>query len=178
MALFQVAVLISVIAINPTPGPGQIGAIYFDAGQESQVWIDLQPKSNEPGPDLVHLKFTVTFPGRELAHAPASLTLRAQTDCFAYPTRILQPILRVVLDQASTIDLTAPGYGFQFVRSCSRRSDAVVAQVLFALLDDISRARDVGVNALGFVLHLSAADLAGLQRFVELLRRGVAISKF
>src|SRR5437588_8049844 len=155
MALLQIAVVIGIIAANPTPRPGQIGAIYLDGPGESQVWIDLVPRSDEPGPSLVHINFTLTFPGRQLTQTPATVTVRAQTECFAYPTTIRQPILRFVLDGSRVINPTTPDPRLRFVASCGEGADTMVAQIPFSVLEEISDAQDIRVDALGFILHFT-----------------------
>ena len=177
MAVLRVALLVGIIAANPTPRPGQIGAIYLEARQESQVWIDLVPKSDEPGFSLIHINFTVTFPGRQLAQTPATVTVRAQTECFAYPTTIRQPILRFVLDGFRVISPTTPDARLRFVASCGEGADAMVAEIPFTILEEISDAQDVRVEALGFTLRFTPENRDALQRFATLLSGGVAIGK-
>ena len=176
MALLQVAVVIGIIAANPTPRPGQIGAIYLDGPGESQVWIDLVPRSDEPGPSLVHINFTLTFPGRQLTQTPATVTVRARTECFAYPTTIRQPTLRFVLDGSRVISPTTPDARLRFVASgCSEGADTIVAQIPFSVLVEISDARDIRVDALGFTLHFTRENRGSVEQFAKLLRGGVAI---
>jgi len=45
----------------------------------------------------------------------------------------------------------------------------------FSIFDEISRTKDARVDAIGFTLHLRAADLAALQTFVAVVRAGVAV---
>ena len=177
MFSFQIAFLIAVITTNTAPALGQIGAIYFDVLQQSQVWINLDPTGTEGGPKPLHLNFTLAFPGRELTHVPDAVTLRAQADCLASPGTLRKPLLTIVLDGSRSIRLTDAGRTFQFFATCSSEgsSDTVVTQIPFAMLQEISGAREVQVDGIGFTTHLTPGDLGALQTYVRQITGGVAV---
>ena len=101
--------LAAVLQTNATPAPGQIGAFYFEALNESQVWVDLSPESVEPGPRPVLLNVTVRFKGRRSPSAPAVADIRATSVHIAFPLRLRQPILRLATSDGREHDLTGPG---------------------------------------------------------------------
>ena len=69
-------VLAAVIPVNNTQQMRELGAFYFDALEQSQVWMNLEPEPMESGPRPVTLNFTVSFPGRMLASTPDVVTVR------------------------------------------------------------------------------------------------------
>ncbi len=44
MWVFDILLAGAVILPNPTPSLGQVGAYYFNALNQSQIWIDLEPE--------------------------------------------------------------------------------------------------------------------------------------
>jgi hypothetical protein len=175
--------LASVIITNMMPALGQIGAYFFDALTQSQVWINVQPQNLEPGPPPVELNVTVSFPGRRLVGAPAAVDLRVSAYCLAFPTRIRQPLMTVIID-GTPLQVAAPGRPFQVVSVCGDglhsaqsggTADAIVARIPFATLRRIASAADVELHALGFDVRLRPSDLQALQSFVAAVADGVTV---
>jgi hypothetical protein len=175
--------LATVIATNINPPVRELGANYFDALKESQVWINLEPRPAETGPNPIVLNVTVAFPGDRLNQEPEYVQFRAQPLCsplrLVYP--LMQPTLRFVLDGQTEIDLTRPGQPYQLVSSCGIRGrssqDTIVTRAPFAVLQTISNAHDVSLNALGFTLSLASDDLSALRNFVNKVSDGVIIRR-
>jgi hypothetical protein len=163
------------ISPNTSPPNGQVGAFYFDAGDRSQVWINLNPQM-EPGLDPVQLNFTVTFPGTKLDSVPKSVDVRASSYDAKFPYRVRQPVLRFRLGETDKIDLTAPGKEFHYFASCvDCPMDTVIAPIAFDKLRRVAESKDVGVDALGFALRLRPADLQSLRKFIEIISHGIQI---
>ena len=171
-ALFLAAVL----QTNATPAPGQIGAFYFEALNESQVWVELSPESVEPGPRPVLLNVTLRFKGRRSPSAPEVADIRATSVHLAFPLRVRQPILRLVTSDGREYDLTAPGRLSQFTASCEDcQLDTLTTRLAFEELREIARSPQVAMNALGFEVRLTAADLKMLAALIDAVSDGVAI---
>jgi hypothetical protein len=167
------------------PDPREIGAFYFENPSESQIWINLEPASNEAGANPLLVNATVKFPGTRLERPPATIELRAQVRCYpiVFPERVRQPILILVIDGLKT-DLSPDGVLSQFVSTCSGTTrdgrftlDTVIAQVPFDLLQRMAGARAVGIDAIGFSVHLSPEDLTALRAFDDAVERGVVIKR-
>src|SRR5438552_1874528 len=88
------------ISTRQNPDPREIGAFYFENPSESQIWINLEPTSNEAGANPLVVNATVKFPGTRLERPPAIIELRAQVLCYpiVFPERVRQPILILVID--------------------------------------------------------------------------------
>jgi hypothetical protein len=166
----------AVIVTNITPALGQIGANYFDALAQSQVWINVQPQHLEPGPPPVELNITVSFPGRRLVGQPATVDLRVSAYCLAFPTRIRQPVMSVIIDGVP-LPFGEPGSPIQAFSACGDdgASDAIVARIPFATLRRIAAAADVDMHALGFEVRLKSSDLQALQSLVTAVGGGVTL---
>jgi hypothetical protein len=168
--------LAAVLQTNASPLPGQIGAFYFDAVNESQVWVDLSPDSVEPGPAPVLLNITVRFKGRRSTSAPSVADIRATSARLAFPLRVRQPILRFVTSEGREQDLTGPGRVSQFTASCEKCSlDTLTTRLAFEELREIARSPEVTMNALGFELHLGADDLKALGALIDAVDGEVVI---
>ena len=169
--------LASVIVTNVMPALGQIGAYFFDALTQSQVWINVQPQHFEPGPPPIELNSTVSFPGRRLAGAPATVDLRVSAFCRAFPTRIRQPVMSLTID-GTPLALAEPGLPFQAISICGEDGgalDAIVVRIPFATFRRIASATDVELLALGFSTRLRSSDLQALQSFVSAVADGVTV---
>lgn len=164
-----------VIATNVTPSRGQIGANYFDALKQSQVWINLEPQNLQAGPNPIELNVTASFAGRHLPTSPAVVDLRVQAPCHLFPTRLRQPVLRLLLDGSEPpLGREAP----RMISGCSeesRAADAMVARIPFTLLRQIASARVVDLHALGFEVRLARSDLRALASFIAALTDGVTV---
>jgi hypothetical protein len=171
---------VTTLASNPTPATDQIGAMYFDSLGQSQVWVNLEPASTESAPAPVILNFTATFPGRQSTQPPSRVKIRAESRCFplVFPDRIRQPVLRLVLDGTTTIDLTTPDAQYQFVSTCSKAFlDTVVTDAPFDLASRIADAHGVAVDALGISVRLTPADQMALAAFVRMMRGTLRLSR-
>jgi hypothetical protein len=175
----RAALLLSiVIATNTTPPRGQIGAIYFDSLDQSQVWINLEPKNLESGPNPIELNVTASFTGRNLPAAPSFVNLRVQAYCTMYPMHIRQPIFRVLADGAE-LALDGEGGPLQVSWGCSDENNAgqiIVARIPFSMLRRIAAARVVDIHAFGFAhTRLLAGDLRALDSFITAVSGGVTV---
>lgn len=169
--------LASVIITNMMPALGQIGAYFFDALTQSQVWINVQPQNVEPGPPPIELNITVSFPGRRLVGTPAAVDLRVSAYCRAFPTRIRQPVMSMIID-GTPLRFPEPGWPFQVISVCGEdggSADAIVARIPFATFRRIASAADVELRALGFDTRLKSSDLQALQSFVTAVADGVTM---
>lgn len=170
-----ILLLASVIASNITPARGQIGAHYFDSLKQSQVWINVQPQNLEAGPNPVELNVTVSFPGRHLAGDPAAVALRVQADCWAFPTRIRQPMFALVIDGA---ELRIDARELHVSSACGDdggTADVIVTRVPFKVFRQIAAARNVVIYALGFTVTLTPSDLRALTSFATAVTGGVTV---
>jgi hypothetical protein len=169
-------VLAAVLQTNASPAPGQIGAFYFEALNESQVWVNLSPESVEPGPSPVLLNVTIRFPGRKSASAPTVADVRATSVNTAFPLRVRQPTLRLVTTDGREYDLAAPGRVSQFTASCDKCSlDTLTTRLAFDELREIARSPQVTLNALGFAMRLTPADLKTLVALIDAVADGATI---
>ena len=168
--------LAAVLQTNASPAPGQIGAFYFDTLNESQVWVDLSPENVEAGPRPVVLNVTVRFKGRRSSSTPAVAEIRATSVHNAFPLRIRQPILRLLTSDGREHDLTGPGRVSQFTASCEDcQRDTLTTRLAFDELREIVQSPQVTMNALGFELRLTPADLKALDALIDAVNGGAAI---
>jgi hypothetical protein len=173
----RVALLFAtVIATNITPAPGQIGANYFDSLNQSQVWINVEPTSLEPGANTIQLNATVAFPGHILPAAPLTVDLRAEAYCFAAPMRVRMPVFTLKVDGVAwRLDRDLP---LQLSASCGHdvgTTDVIVGRLSFAEFRAMTMAREVTVHALGFDARLDASHLRALATFAEAVAAGVTV---
>jgi hypothetical protein len=166
-----------IVPTNTSPRLGEIGANYFDALKQSQIWINVEPDLVETGPAPVVLNLTIAFPGDRLNHQPTSVALRAQPRCVpqVFPERVRQPILRFLVNGSTKIDLTAAGATYHLVPSCSKSHDTVVAQVPFILVRQIAEGVNVTLDALGFALRFTTHDSAAWRLFVHTVENGATV---
>ena len=168
--------LAAVLQTNASPVPGQIGAFYFETLNESQVWVDLLPEATEPGPRPVLLNVTVRFKGRRSASAPAVADIRAISVPNAFPLRLRQPILRLVTSDGREHDLTGPGRVSRFTASCEDcQLDTLTTRLAFDELREIAQSPQVTMNAMGFEMRLTPADLRALGALIDAVSDGAAI---
>ncbi len=161
---------------NATPAAGQIGAFYFEALNESQVWVDLSPEISEAGPPPVLLNITIRFKGRQSAAAPAFADVRASAVSTAFPLRLRQPILRLTTADGREHDLAGPGRVSRFTAGCEKcPPDTLTTRVAFDELREIAHSPQVRMNALGFEMRLTPADLKALGALIDAVSEGVTI---
>ena len=145
------------VRIKTTPPLREIGANYFKALKQSQVWINIEPELLEGGPPPVLVNLTVAFPGVRLNHEPLSVAVRAQPRCYpkVFPDRVRQPILRFQLAGSTRIDLTETGAAYQWLASCSKsQPDTVIAHVPLTVVRQVAGTTNVKVEALGLRVAL------------------------
>jgi len=168
--------LTTVITTNITPAPGQIGANYFDSLNQSQVWINVEPASLEPGASPIQLNATVSFPGRTLPGQPLSVDLRVEAYCFAAPTRVRIPVFTLEVDGiAWRLDRDRP---LQLSAACGHdvgTTDVIVGRLSFAEFRELTMARQVAIHALGFDARLDAPHLRALGTFADAVAGGVTV---
>jgi hypothetical protein len=177
MKLLAILLSIVIIPSNVTPSAREIGARYHVTLNQSEVWMNLEPKGSEPGPSPFVLNFTVKFPGPRTDRGPDTIMVRAIDSCSTFPTRIRRPIFRFVVD-GRPVDLGSSDHLFQFVEGCSETSvmsNAVVANISSALARVIASARNVRVEALGFAASLSLDDLTALRHYLQQVSEGVVV---
>ncbi|HEY6212528.1 MAG TPA: hypothetical protein VIW45_09595 [Vicinamibacterales bacterium] len=168
------------------PDLREIGAFYFETPNESQIWINVEPASDESGPRPITINVTTKFAGTRVDGPPATAEVRAQVLCFpvVHPERVRVPILVFSIDGAK-VDLSPDGVrAAQFVPSCTgyRRDgrftlDTVVARVPFELVRRLAGAKAVDVDAIGFTVHFGPDDFGALQSFVRAVEHGVALKR-
>jgi hypothetical protein len=172
-----VALAVTIIATNITSTPGQIGANFFDGLNESQVWINVEPRNLEGGRSPIVVNATVSFPGRTLAAAPASVELRAQAYCYEFLNRVRQPVFSLIVDGVP-VPLDTPDKPVQANAACGNgfgSVDVVITRLGFPQFLAIAAAREVIVDALGFHTQLTASDLQALGMFARTVAAGVSI---
>src|SRR5258705_11081413 len=138
----HILLLAAVIVTNITPTLGRIGANYFDALKQSQVWINVEPQNLEPGPNPIELNITISFTGRRLAGPPDAVDFRVSAYCRAFPTRIRRPVLTLMLDSAE-LRLGKPDLPLQEISTCGSDggpADAIVARIPFTTFHRIAAA--------------------------------------
>lgn len=168
--------LAAVLQTNATPSAGKIGAFYFEALNESQVWVDLSPEISEAGPPPVLLNITIRFKGRQSAAAPAFADVRASAVSTAFPLRLRQPILRLTTADGREYDLAGPGRVSRFTAGCEKcPPDTLTTRVAFDELREIAHSPQVRMNALGFEMRLTPADLKALGALIDAVSEGVTI---
>jgi hypothetical protein len=175
----RAALLLSiVIATSTTPLRGQIGANYFDSLDQSQIWINLEPKNLESSPNPIGLNVTASFTGRILPTAPSFVELRVQAYCTMYPTHIRLPLFRIQADGAELV-LDSEGGPLQVISGCSDENSAghiIVARIPFSTLRQIAAARVVDIDAFGFAhTRLLPGDLRALGSFITAVSGGVTV---
>jgi hypothetical protein len=164
------------IGVNIQPALRQIGGVYFNGVNQSQVWMNIEPRLAGSSVAPVVLNLTVAFSGRRLDRAPRAVTLRAEPAWGAFPLLIRQPILRIVANRTATIDLTSAGSNYFVTASAgSGPANTIVADLPLESLRRMAQATDVTADTLGFTLRLSAADLAAWRAFLEAIEGGVVV---
>ena len=162
---------------NSSPKTGDLGVFYFDVLNESQVWVDLEPRVLEEGPNPVRLNITVAFTGRTLAGAPSSVRVRAKSDGATYPLRIRLPQLQFHLHNGAVIDLTGNDSVYRFFPDCDKcPADTLTTNMPFSQLETLADSPLVEVEALGFKLRLTASDLTALRKLAATVSEGVTVA--
>jgi hypothetical protein len=167
---------VAVVTTNIAPMPGEIGANYFDSLNQSQVWINVDPASVEPGASPISLNATVSFPGRTLSAQPVSVDLRVEAYCFAAPTRVRVPTFTLDVDGVAwRLDRDLP---LQLSAACGHdlgTTDVIVGRLSFAEFRSMTIARQVTIHALGFDARLDSPHLRALGTFADAVAAGVTV---
>jgi hypothetical protein len=162
---------------NSSPKSGELGAFYFDVLNESQVWVDLNPRVLEDGPNPVRLNVTVAFPGRTLASTPPRVRVRAKSDGGAFPLRVRVPVLQFHLHDGSVIDLTGPGSVYYFFPECDQcAADTLKTDMAFDQLQTLAASPLIEADALGFRMRLTPSDVTALRKLVAAVSDGATVS--
>ena len=177
----------SELAPHQFPAFREIGAFYFDGLDESQVWVNLEPAHVDGPPDPIIFNVSVKFPGRRLEREPATVELRPQVRCVpqVYPTRARLPVFKLTIDSAPKIDLSPNGTTSFFMPSCagtrapdaSATWDTVATSVPFPMLRQMSAAKTVTVEAIGFTVRLTPEDFEAARALVRTVEHGVIVKK-
>jgi hypothetical protein len=168
-----------------TPALREIGAFYFDTLNESQVWVNVEPKLVERGPDPIIFNVTVRFAGLRLDREPATVEFRPQVRCFpaVFMERTRVPVFRLSIDAGPQIDLSPDGKTSLFLSSCGAPPkmpvtlDTVSRQVPFAMLRRVADAASVTMDAIGFTVRLTPEDSTALKTLVQTVENGVSLRK-
>src|SRR5260221_8651536 len=107
--MWLAVLLAAQLHVNATPQPRELGAFYFNALEQSQVWVELAPRPSGGGDSPVRINVTVKFRGRELRGTPKTATVRASSNIFAAPLHVTIPVLTFHLADDTVLDLTGPG---------------------------------------------------------------------
>ncbi len=174
----QMLLLASIIASNTQPALGQIGAFYFDSLNQTQVWINLEPKNLQPGPNL-RLNITVFFPGRTLSTAPSTVDVRVEDNCLMFPLQIRVPSLSLVYDG---VELRGGAQGLPIVSSSNCGDEwgftsgaTTTMRIPFEALRRFNTARYAEIHAFGFLAGLTASDRNALASFIRAVSDGVRL---
>jgi len=143
----------------PSPQDGDIRVMYFEALDQTEVWLTLEPKSPAGEKLPIFLVLRATFPGRRPVAAPAHLEVRADVDRLWAPT----PELRLVADEKA-LAFEPPGPSPVYAGSTMT---AVAGAVSPATLERMATARTLGGNALRLDFALDAAQRAAIGRFTK-----------
>ena len=175
-SVITAVLLAAVLHANASPMPRQIGAFYFNGPDQSQVWVDLDPRVLEEGPNPLRLNVTVAFPGRTLAGAPPRVTVRAASNDAAFPLRVRVPVLKFILHTGEAIDLTGPGSVYQFSAGCEKcPANTLTVDMPFAQLQTIAASPLIEADALGFRMRLTPSDVTALRKLVAAVSDGVTV---
>jgi hypothetical protein len=149
----------------PPPRDGDIRVMYWEALDETEVWLTLEPRS--PGGEKlpISLALSATFPGRRPAAPPARVEVRAHVNLLWAPT----PELRLVMDDRS-LEFEPPGpspvYGSSPDGGGSTLT-GVTGRISVATLERMAAARSLGGNALRLDFALDAGQRAAIARFTK-----------
>jgi hypothetical protein len=101
---------------------GEVRTLYWQLYDVTEVCVNVAPEPGSEGPSPLAFTFSFTHAGREAKAAPSRMVWRVQLP----PSHVAtSPSLRMVLDEAEPVDLTAPGQPSRLVFSpgCSGGTD-------------------------------------------------------
>ena len=158
--------------------PREVRRLYWELPQTTEVWVRLTPGDATGGEPLVNLVFQAFFPGRArrdpytgLPQWPAGKAARMVVRAEPFPLTMIRRLsMQLVLD-GHRFNLAGPGIIYTIlpcgVGSEECASNSVEAELDASLLRALTVARTVEGEALGFPIHLSAADQRALAEFSQ-----------
>ena len=175
--MWLAVLLAAQLHVNATPQPRELGAFYFNALEQSQVWVELAARPAGGGDSPVRINVTVKFRGRELPGAPKIATIRASSNIFVAPLHVTIPVLTFHLADDTVLNLTGPGSVFAFTANCDNcAADTLVTDVPFSVVEQMSASSVILVEALGFSVRLVPEDVAAIRKLVDAVRDGVKVA--
>jgi len=148
----------------PPPRDGDIRVMSWEALDETEVWLTLEPRS--PGGEKlpISLALSATFRGRRPAAPPARAEVRAHVNLLWAPT----PELRLVMDERS-LEFEPPGPSPVYSSADPGGSTltGVTGRIGVATLERMAAARSLGGNALRLDFALDAGQRAAIARFTK-----------
>jgi hypothetical protein len=174
--MWSAVLLAAQLHANATPQPRELGAFYFNALEQSQIWVEVAPRPSDGRDSPVRINVTVKFRGRELHGAPKIATLRASSNIFVAPLHVTIPVLRFHLADDTVLDLTGPGSVYAFTANCDNcAADTLVTDVPVSVVEQMSASSVILVEALGFSVRLVPDDVAAIRRLVDAVRDGAKV---
>ena len=149
----------------PPPQDGDIRVMYFEALDQTEVWLTLEPQSPAGEKLPILLALSATFSGRHPAAPPLHLEVRAHVERLWAPT----PELRLVAD-GQGLAFEPPGPAPVYAGSLDGASSTltgVTGPISVTTLERMARARTLGGNALRLDFALDAAQRAAIGRFTR-----------
>jgi len=146
----------------PPPGDGEIRTVYWELQNVSDVFLTLETRT-ATGARAPFIRFTHRFAGRRPAARPKEVEVRAFAGQFWAP----RGELSFALDETVRIDLTVYGNA-----TAESGSDSWAASMSMATLRQMTQARRIAGNALGFPFELNDSQRNALRIFLERLSRG------
>jgi hypothetical protein len=146
----------------PPPRDGEIRALYSQLQDQTEIWLTLEPRSpdGKPAPPGLILTFTWRFAGKQPAAPPENVDVRA------YAGMLWAPRVEFwfLLDDRDKLDLVPPG---TFALATGSVSDFLQATMALRTFIDLTKAKQIGGNALGFEFELTETQRESLRLFLE-----------
>jgi hypothetical protein len=149
----------------PPPRDGDIGVMYWEAFDQTEVWLTLEPRSPAGEKLPTSLALSATFTGRRPSPPPARVEVRAHVNALWAPT----PELRLVMD-GRKLEFQAPGPSPVYDGSAGPGSSTLTGMtgtIDVATLERMAAAHTLGGNALRLEFALDAAQRAAIGRFTK-----------
>ena len=178
---------LALLLLSQAPGDGwamvsapsrEVRRLYWELQETTEVWVRLTPRDPAGGEPLVNLVFQAFFPGRAgrdpyngLPQWPSGRPARIVVRAEPFPLTVIRGFsLQLSLD-GHTFNLAVPGSRYAIlpcgVGSEECAPNSVEAELDASLLRALTVARTVEGEALGFPIHLSAADQRALAEFSQ-----------
>lgn len=146
----------------PPPRDGDIRVLYSDVGNQTQVWLTLEPRTAEgkPAPPAYVLTFTLRFEGKVPKAQPTEVEVRANAGMLWAP----RVEFWFVPDGRDRIDLVPATL---MVLSNDGGSDYLQTTMSIEALKRIAAAGRVVGDALGFDFVLTDSQRRAVREFTE-----------